>query len=179
VERKAVLEGSGLSKVAEKIASRSSSPVPKSSHTGGGGAGLGGHGNGGEGVLSSDLSVRADVTEKVRTHYSADQARATQVSPDRSIYADEGGKYSRFSPPKPASQGNNNQASSMSFSEVAMGNLSGGTADFSNNVAQISVHAVAREAIRERGAQARQRREQALQDFNRRHFLSPETKEAK
>jgi hypothetical protein len=174
VERRRV-EGSGLSKVAEKVASRSSSPMPKPSN-GGGIAHEHGQGHGGDGVLYSDLSVRANVSEKVRTATTAHaQARGKQVSPDRSVKADEGGKISRFSPPKPSSQ-SNNHAGSASFADAAMGNLSG-TTDFS--AMQISVHHVAKEAIRERSEQARQRREQALQDFNRRHFLSPETKEAK
>lgn len=167
-----VLEGTGLTRVAEKVASRSSSPVP--AHRSGGTTAAQGvsatdavaEGEGGDLRLSDD-TVRPDEGGKYHSAGKQNTSAATTAGmTDRTLQPDAGGKYRTFCPsPRSA---NRSPSPGGYFSRPTSPGAE------SNATAHVSVTHVAKEAIEQRRALSRRKREQALEEFNRKHYLRKE-----
>jgi hypothetical protein len=164
------LEGSGLTRVAEKIASRSTSPLPNG-RAGGGHDGTNAAvaaGNGGsEELKQSDQ----DGGGKYHTDSKANTtSAATGAAADRTFRTDSGGKYRTFCPsPRSASPVGYFNSPSRPGSPGAE----------SNATANVSVLHVAREAIQQRRALSRSKREEALAEFNRKNYLRKDPVQSK
>ena len=200
-----ILEGSGLSKVAEKMASRGNSPEPQSGHRGnssssGGAASRDTPQRKGSAAMSvSELSMAAAGNTTANTEVPINRV----LMSDRSVKADEGGKYhSAEGDPIHTDKGGkyftHHDRPTLQIdptlynAEVGVHTTVGthlpgpayqyhsttGTTT-GNTTAAVSVFHVAKEAIRQRRDLSRSRREQALQELNRRNYLSKETKKSK
>jgi hypothetical protein len=159
------LEGSGLTRVAEKIASRSTSPLPNGRAGGTNDATNGAVGtgnNGSEELKQSDQDGGGK--------YHTDKANTSGAAADRTFRADSGGKYRTFCPsPSSASPAGYFNSPSRPGSPGAE----------SNATANVSVLHVAREAIQQRRALSRSKREEALAEFNRKNYLRKDPVQSK
>lgn len=125
------------------------------------------------GVLQSNLPVKADDGGKYYTHTQSNVP--SNVHAGLTIKTDEGGKYYTHKEGRPMRvpspmHDRSQRASSPGF---------GQSGDTAGSQANFSVRIIAKEGIEQKRSLSRKMREQQLEDFNRRHFLSKESKESK